>query len=109
MTDAEKKAKKKYLDKGKRMTVDFYPSEADLIEQIDKQPNKQGYIKNLIRSDIGNGIFLIYKDSMDDACTIEGYIIGTSEDADRYCDELNKGHQYEWEDFDWMKIDNLNK
>ena len=51
-TEAEKKAKKKYRDKGKRMTVDFYPSEADLIEQIEKQPNKQGYIKALIRADM---------------------------------------------------------
>ena len=55
MTDAEKKAKKKYRDKGKRFTVDFYPSEADLIEQVEKQPNKQGYIKGLIRSDMERG------------------------------------------------------
>jgi hypothetical protein len=52
MTEAEKKAKKKYRDKGKRMTIDFYPSEAELIEQIEKQPQKQTYIKNLIRKDI---------------------------------------------------------
>lgn len=31
------------------MTIDFYPSEADLIEQIEKQPQKQTCIKNLIR------------------------------------------------------------
>lgn len=52
MTESEKKAKKKYLAKGKRMTIDFYPSEADLIEQVEKQPQKQTYIKNLIRQDI---------------------------------------------------------
>ena len=52
MSEAQKKAKKKYRDKGKRLTVDFYPSEADLIEQIEKQPNKQGYIKGLIRADM---------------------------------------------------------
>lgn len=52
MTEAEKKAKKKYRDKGKRMTVDFYPSETDLIEQVEKQSNKQGYIKALIRADM---------------------------------------------------------
>ena len=51
MTEAEKKAKKKYRDKGKRMTLDFYPSEVALIEQVEKQPNKQGYIKGLIRAD----------------------------------------------------------
>lgn len=52
MTESEKKAKKKYLAKGKRMTIDFYPSEADLIAQVEKQPQKQTYIKNLIRQDI---------------------------------------------------------
>lgn len=51
-TEAQKKARKKYRDSGKRMTVDFYPSEAELYEHIEKQPNKQGYIKNLIRADI---------------------------------------------------------
>lgn len=52
MTDAQKRAKAKYQAKVKRFTVDFYPSEADLIAQIEKQPNKQGYIKSLIRADI---------------------------------------------------------
>lgn len=51
-SEAQKKAKKKYRDKGKRLTVDFYPSEADLIRHIDSQPNKQGYIKDLIRADM---------------------------------------------------------
>lgn len=52
MKESQRNAKKKYLAKGKRMTIDFYPSEADLIEQIEKQPQKQTYIKNLIRQDI---------------------------------------------------------
>lgn len=51
-TEAQRKAKNKYRDQGKRMTVDFYPSEADLIEHIESQPNKQGYIKSLIRADM---------------------------------------------------------
>lgn len=54
MTEAEKKAKKKYLAKGKRFTVDFYPSEADLIAHLEKQEKKQTYIKDLIRADIEN-------------------------------------------------------
>ena len=54
-TEAEKKAKKKYRDKGKRLYIDLYPSEADLIEQVEKQPNKQGYIKALIRADMERG------------------------------------------------------
>ena len=52
MTEAQKKAKKKYQAKVKRFCVDFYPSESDLIAQIEKQPQKQTYIKNLIREDI---------------------------------------------------------
>lgn len=52
MTEAQKRAKKKYREKGKRIYVDFYPSEADLLEQINKHSKKQTYIKNLIRADI---------------------------------------------------------
>lgn len=55
MTEAEKKAKKKYRDKGNRLTVDFYPTESELWEQVSKQPNKQGYIKGLIRADMERG------------------------------------------------------
>ena len=51
-TEAEKKAKKKYREKGNRLYIDLYPSESDMIEHIEKQPNKQGYIKGLIRADI---------------------------------------------------------
>lgn len=55
MTEAQKKAKKKYRDKGKRLTLDFYPTEAELWKQVSKQPNKQGYIKGLIRADMERG------------------------------------------------------
>jgi hypothetical protein len=54
MTEAQRKAKNKYRAKGKRLTIEFYPTESDLIEQIEKQPQKQTYIKNLIRADIKN-------------------------------------------------------
>ena len=54
-TEAQKKARKKYRNKGKRLTLDFYPSEADLISHIESQPNKQGYIKALIRADMERG------------------------------------------------------
>ena len=52
MTEAQKKAKKNYRDKGNRLTIDFYPSEAELWEHIQNQPKKQTYIKDLIRADI---------------------------------------------------------
>jgi len=52
MTEAQKRAKKKYLPKVKRIMIEFYPTEAELIAHIEKQPQKQTYIKNLIREDI---------------------------------------------------------
>lgn len=55
MTEAQMRAKKKYISKGKRITLEFYPSEPDLIEHLEKQPQKQTYIKNLIREDIKKG------------------------------------------------------
>lgn len=50
---AQLRAAQKYKkEKVKRITVDFSPAESDLWEQINKQPNKQGYIKSLIRADM---------------------------------------------------------
>ena len=51
-TEAQKKARKKYKEKIKRITLDFSPTEAELWEYINSQPNKQGYIKALIRADM---------------------------------------------------------
>lgn len=59
MTEAQKKAKKKYLGKVKRIMVELYPTESDLIRHIEKQPNKQGYIKELVRRDMN----LLYSES----------------------------------------------
>ena len=52
MSEAQKKALDKYKANVKRLTVDFPPTDAELWEHIQKQPNKQGYIKSLIRSDM---------------------------------------------------------
>lgn len=52
MTESNRTAKNKYRAKGKRITLDFYPTELDLFEHIEKQPKKQTYIKNLIREDM---------------------------------------------------------
>lgn len=52
MTEAQKRAKEKYQSKVKRFTIDFYPTEAELWEQIERQPKKQTYIKNLIKADM---------------------------------------------------------
>jgi vacuolar-type H+-ATPase subunit E/Vma4 len=51
MTEASKRAKRKYFSKVKRITVDFYPTEQELIDHLEKQPQKTTYIKNLIRQD----------------------------------------------------------
>lgn len=51
-SEAQKKAVKKYKEKVKRLTVDFYPTEEDLFEWLNKQSPKQGYIKALIRADM---------------------------------------------------------
>lgn len=53
MNDAKRKANKKYKTANvKRLMVEFYPTEADLWEHINKQDNKQGYIKSLVRRDM---------------------------------------------------------
>lgn len=47
-------AKKRYAKKALvNVTVQFNRNtEAELIEHVEKQPNKSGYIKGLIRADI---------------------------------------------------------
>ena len=52
-SEAQKKAVKKYKEKVKRMTIEFYPSEAELYEHIQVQDKKQTYVKDLIRADMG--------------------------------------------------------
>ena len=53
MNDAKRKANKKYKAANvSRVMVEFYPTDADLLEHINSQPNKQGYIKDLIRKDM---------------------------------------------------------
>lgn len=53
MNDAKRKANKKYKAANvSRVMVEFYPTDADLLEHINKQPKKQTYIKDLIRADM---------------------------------------------------------
>jgi hypothetical protein len=50
---AQLRAAQKYKrEKVKRITVDFSPTESGLWKHIQGQPNKQGYIKGLIRTDM---------------------------------------------------------
>lgn len=51
-SEAQLKAVKKYKEKMKRITIEFYPSEMELYDHIQKQPKKQTYVKDLIRADL---------------------------------------------------------
>lgn len=51
-SEAQRKAIQNYKQKLNRITIDFSPAEQELWEQIQKQPKKQTYIKNLIREDM---------------------------------------------------------
>ena len=52
-TDAQYRASQKYKrEKVKRISVEFSPVDSELWEHIQNQPNKQGYIKALIRADM---------------------------------------------------------
>lgn len=51
-SEAQRKATKKYKAKLNRITVDFYPTEEDLWQHVQKQERKQTYIKDLIRADM---------------------------------------------------------
>lgn len=53
VTEAQKKAKTKYYnEKVKRIILEFYPQDAELLKKVQEQPNKQAYIKDLIRKDL---------------------------------------------------------
>jgi hypothetical protein len=54
-SEAQRKAVKKYREKTKKLQLEFSPAEADMWEHIQSQPNKQGYIKSLIRADMEKG------------------------------------------------------
>lgn len=60
MTEAQKRAKKTYGTKCKRLLLTFYPTEDDLLKKLEEERQKapqraySGYIKDLIRKDIKN-------------------------------------------------------
>ncbi|MEF2656073.1 MAG: hypothetical protein U0M72_06570 [Eggerthellaceae bacterium] len=52
-SDAQKRASAKYhKEKLVQRVIRFSPNERDLLEQLDAQPNKAGYLKALIRADM---------------------------------------------------------
>lgn len=55
-SEARLRAVKKYTkEKGKQFNLKFYPPDTDLWEHLQKQENKAGYIKALMRKDMREG------------------------------------------------------
>ena len=52
LTEAQKRAKSKYNEKVTKIAIEFYPQDAELLKKVNEQPNKQGYIKELIKKDL---------------------------------------------------------
>ena len=52
LTEAQKRARERYRKKITRVTIEFSLRELDLIAHLDKQEQRQTYIKNLIREDM---------------------------------------------------------
>ena len=53
LSDARKRANAKYAkEKVRQVGLKFYPAESDIYEWLQTQPNKQGYVKALIRADM---------------------------------------------------------
>ena len=55
-SEAQLREVQKYKkEKSKRISIEFSPVDTKLWEHIQSQPNKQGYIKSLIRADMERG------------------------------------------------------
>ena len=52
MNEAQRRAKKAYKAKIKRLFIELYPTDADILEHLQQQESTAGYIKRLIREDI---------------------------------------------------------
>ena len=54
-TEAQKRARKAYDKKCRKLTIVIYPHERDMIEKIDSVDSYRAYIKALIRADMEKG------------------------------------------------------
>ncbi len=53
VSEAQKRASAKWdKENMKQRVVRFYPGEEELLNKLDSQPNKAGYLKALIKADI---------------------------------------------------------
>lgn len=54
VSEAQRRANERYRKENvKQATVRFYPAEQDIWDYLQSQGNKAGYIKELIRKDMG--------------------------------------------------------
>lgn len=53
-------------------------------------------------------VYLIYNDSPDDVCEMIGYIKGTENDAEKYCEEYNAKQKYRWNKVWYEELEKLN-
>ena len=53
ISEAQKRASAKYVKENvRKFELRFYPKEADILAHFEKQENKSGYLKRLIREDM---------------------------------------------------------
>lgn len=53
VSEAQKRASAKWdKENMKQRVVRFYPGEEELLNKLDAQPNKAGYLKALIKADV---------------------------------------------------------
>ena len=112
--DTDRKARENYKKKVKTVRVELYGTDEDIKEHLERVIENggsiQGYIKDLIRADATSkkeepqdSVYLIFTDSMDDACTIVGCCTSEKE-ADEYCEK----HQDEYfNELTWELIEKL--
>lgn len=67
-TEAQKRAKRRYLEKCKQINIVIYPTESDIMALMDDLPDKTGYIKRLIRDDIARNSI-----ARDDIAVVDNY------------------------------------
>lgn len=79
MSEAAKRADQKYkAEKTSQVVLRFYPKDADVLAHLRSQESMQGYIKRLIREDMGAW----YRRVSDEVeCRLCGFIMGEDDAA----------------------------
>ena len=55
-TEAQKRARENWNKENRKVvSIGFFPADADLLDHLNAQKNKAGYIKALIRADMEKG------------------------------------------------------